>query len=57
MLNKDGSVYIDSGTDVQSDIDVDIKVPFDEKALTEIFDNGSDHLMNVSLEYLADLDR
>ena len=57
MLNKDGSIFIDSGTDVQSDIDVDIKVPFDEKALTEIFDNGSDHLMNVSLEYLADLDR
>ena len=57
MLNKDGSVFIDSGTDYQSGIEVDIKVPYDKQALTALFDDGKDYLMDYSLEYLAELER
>ena len=57
MLNKDGSVFIDSGTDYQSGIEVDIKVPYDNQALTALFDDGKDYLMDYSLEYLAELER
>ena len=57
MLNKDGSVFIDSGTDYQSGIEVDIKVPYDKQALTALFDDGKDYLMDYSLEYLAEMER
>lgn len=57
MLNEDGSVFIDSGTDFQSGNDVDIKVPFDDKAITALFDNDEDYLLEYSLEYLANMER
>lgn len=57
MLNADGSIFIDSGADYQSGDDVQIKVPFDERALNALFDNGEDYLMNYSLELLADMER
>ena len=57
MMNKDGTVFIDSGTDYQSDNELDIRVPFDETAAEEIFDNENDYLMDYTLNYLADMER
>ena len=57
MLNKDGTVFVDSGTDYQADDDVQIKVPFDEQAFDALFNDGEDYLLNYSLEYLANMDR
>lgn len=57
MLNRDGSIFIDSGTDFQSGDDIQIKVPFDGQALNALFNNGEDYLMYYSLEYLANLER
>lgn len=56
MLNRDGSIFIDSGTDMQSGNGVDIKVPFDEKAINEIFAENKDYLMDYALEYLSNTD-
>lgn len=57
MLNKDGSVFIDSGTDYQSGDDVHIKVPFDEEAFDALFERNEDHLMELSLDMLANMER
>ena len=54
MLNKDGTVFIDSGTDLQSGNTLDIKIPFDENAVKALFDDGRDYLMDKSLEYLEE---
>ncbi|MBQ8967790.1 S41 family peptidase [Ruminococcus sp.] len=57
MLNRDGSIFIDSGTDWQSENELDIKVPYDQKALKALFDDGEDYLMDQCLDYLANLER
>lgn len=57
MLNEDGTVFVDSGTDLQADDDVQIKVPFDEQAFQALFDNGEDYLLDYSLDYLANMER
>lgn len=53
MLDKDGSIYIDAGTDKHSTDDIDIKVPFDDAAIHAIFDEGEDYLMGLALERLS----
>lgn len=57
MLNADGTIFIDSGTDYQADDDVQIKVPLDEEAFTALFDKDEDYLLDYSLNYLASLER
>ena len=57
MLNRDGTVFLDSGTDMQSGNTLDIKVPFDEEAVSGLFDEDRDVLLDRSLEYLASLER
>jgi carboxyl-terminal processing protease len=57
MLNQDGTIYIDCGTDMQADDNAEVIVPFDENAMHEIFDEGNDYLMDKAVEYLSDLER
>ena len=57
MLNKDGTVYIDCGTDYNADDDAEVIVPFDEKAFREIFDEGNDYLMDTAVKYLEEMER
>ncbi|MCR5539819.1 MAG: peptidase S41 [Ruminococcus sp.] len=57
MLNQDGTIYIDCGTDMQADDSAEVIVPFDENAMHEIFDEGNDYLMYKAVEYLSDLER
>ena len=57
MLNQDGTIYIDCGTDMQADDSAEVIVPFDENAMLEIFDEGNDYLMDKAVEYLSDLER
>ena len=57
MLNQDGTIFIDSGTDYQSDNHLDIRVPYDEKAVRALFDDDRDYLMDYSLDYLENMER
>ncbi|MBO4867374.1 MAG: peptidase S41 [Ruminococcus sp.] len=57
MLNKDGTIFIDCGTDMQADDDAEVIIPFDENALHAIFDDGNDYLMDKAVEYLDKLER
>lgn len=57
MLNQDGTIYIDCGTDMQSGDNAEVIIPFDENAMHEIFDEGNDYLMDKAIEYLSDLER
>lgn len=54
MLDKDGSIFIDAGTDKHSTDDIDIKVPFDDAAIRAIFDEGKDYLLDIALEKLKE---
>jgi carboxyl-terminal processing protease len=53
VLDKDGSIMIDSGSDRQSsDGDGVQLVPFDSGAIRALFDEGSDYLLDTALEML-----
>lgn len=53
MLDEDGNVFIDSGTDYQSDNQLEIKIPFDEEAVKAIYDNNEDYVLNKAMQYLG----
>ncbi len=53
MLDSDGSIFIDSGTDGQSGNTLDIQVPFDENAVKSLYDDNEDYLMKKAEEFLA----
>ena len=54
VLDKDGSVFIDSDESRQSGDDLDIRIPFDEEAVHEIFDEDNDYIMDKALEQMKD---
>ena len=54
LLNKDGSIFIDAGTDHITGDDIDIKVPLDEEAFRALFDEDRDYLLEKALEQLKD---
>ena len=53
VLDKDGSVMIDSGSDRQSsDGDGVELIPFDSAAIRALFDDGEDYLLDTALDML-----
>ena len=50
-MNEDGSFFIDTGTDHLSKIPIDVIVPMDEEAITVLFDDEEDYLLQYALEY------
>lgn len=52
LLDENGDISVDSGVDFESGNDVEIKIPFDSEAVTALFDNNEDYLLNKALEYL-----
>lgn len=52
LLDENGDVFIDSGTDRESGDDLDIKVPFDSEAIKVLFEDGEDYLMNKAIEHM-----
>ena len=52
MLNRDGTIFVDSGTDCQSGNTLDIRIPYDEQALHALFDEHKDYLMEQALDLL-----
>ncbi|SDA21930.1 carboxyl-terminal processing protease [Ruminococcus sp. YE71] len=53
MLDRDGSIFIDSGKDRQSTDDTGVKIPLDSKAIQAIFADGQDYLLNCAIEEIA----
>ncbi len=53
MLDENGDIFIDSGADHESSNDIDIKIPFDQIAVTALFDNAEDYDLTYTLNYLA----
>lgn len=51
-LNADGTIFIDADASRQATVPLDVKVPFDEKAVAAMFDNGEDYLMEYAKEYI-----
>ena len=51
MLDKDGSIYVDSGTDRESGNEIDMVIPFDKEAVRVLFDEGGDYVLQKCLEY------
>ena len=45
ILDEDGDIFIDSGTDRQSGNRLEITVPFDKQAVRSLFDDGKDYLI------------
>ncbi len=52
LLNRDGSIFMDAGTDDQSEAELDVMVPFDEEAIAALFDRDEDYLLDRALEML-----
>ncbi len=52
MVDENGDILIDSGTDMQQKLPLDIKIPFDENAFEEIFIKNNDYALDYALDYL-----
>ncbi len=52
ILDENGDIFIDSDAEHQSTISVDVLVPFDADAVTALFDNDEDYVLNYALDYL-----
>lgn len=54
ILDKDGSIFVDSDESRQSGDDLDIRIPFDETAVHEIFDEDNDYIMDKAIEQMKE---
>lgn len=52
ILDENGGIFIDSGEDRQSGDDLDIRVPFDEEAVHQLFEDDVDYLLEKAKELL-----
>ena len=48
MLDENGEIYVDSGTDHQSGNGVDVQIPFDTAAIHALFDEGRDYVLDCA---------
>lgn len=55
LLDEDGGIFIDAGTDRESGDDIDVRVPFDEAAVQALFVNDEDYVLNYALDHMADI--
>ena len=52
VLREDGTIFIDTDASRQATVSLDVTVPFDEKAVVSMFENGEDYLMEYAKEYV-----
>ena len=53
LLNENGDIFIDSAADRVSRNPLEVVVPFDEEAMTAIFVNDEDYVLNEALELMT----
>lgn len=51
-LDGEGNILIDSGTDHVAGVPLDIKVPFNEAAVTALFEDKEDYLLSYAVRYM-----
>lgn len=49
MLDENGEIYVDSGTDHQSGNGLDVQIPFDQAAIRALFDEGKDYVLEWAM--------
>lgn len=54
LLDENGDIFIDAAADRVSRNPLEIAIPFDEEAMTAIFLNDEDYVLNYALNYMAD---
>lgn len=52
VLNADGSVCIDTDEKREATVPLDVKIPFDEKAVESLFDKGEDYVLSYALKMI-----
>lgn len=50
-LREDGSIFIDTDASRISEVPLDVKIPFDERAVEALFEKGEDYLLTRAMEY------
>ncbi len=55
LLDENGDIFIDSGADLESSNDIDIRIPFDTQAVAALFDRDEDYVLDYALDYLENL--
>ncbi len=53
LLNEDGTVFIDSDETRKTATPLDVKIPFDEKAVEAIYNKNEDYVLNYAIEYMG----
>lgn len=53
LLKEDGTVFVDTDYNRESTVPLDIQIPFDEKAVKMMFDDGEDYVLWYAMEYLG----
>lgn len=54
LLNGDGTVFLDTDESKKATVPLDVQIPFDEKALKAIFDEGEDYVLSCAVEYFEE---
>lgn len=52
LLKEDGTVFVDTDQSRTATVPLDVQIPFDEKAVRMMFDDGEDYVLWYTLEYL-----
>lgn len=53
LLKEDGTVFVDTDDSREATVPLDIQIPFDEKAVKMMFDDGEDYVLWYAMEYLG----
>lgn len=52
LLNEDGTVFIDTDETRTATVPLDIKIPFDEKAVAGLFDEKEDYVLQYAKDFI-----
>lgn len=55
LLNEDGTIFGEVGSDRKCTMPLDVKIPFDEIAVGEMFENGEDYGLNYVVKQIENV--
>lgn len=53
LVKEDGTVFLDTDENRQATVPLDVQIPFDEKAVKAIFDDGEDYVLDYAVNYFG----
>ena len=56
LLQEDGTVFIDTDSSREATVSLDIQIPFDGEAVTALFEQGEDYVLQYAMKYLKKQD-